>query len=200
MFRTEGYVPTCYSPVCRSPCGALDLHVLGLPPAFALSQDQTLKLDEIDSGRSHVLTRSTTPTDRAFGLAPKSSKEPVRCTLNVDRQVSSMTAPQKGCPFRGGGPQGLRRPRFSFFRFTCQTARRSWRSPSPVDRRAAEAQVPDQGRTTGHTISEELQRRAIAPIADGAPSDRGYMGDTRLLSTDKIPENKHPRFLRDRSI
>ena len=28
---------------------ALDLHVLGLPPAFALSQDQTLKLDEIQS-------------------------------------------------------------------------------------------------------------------------------------------------------
>ena len=46
MFRTKGYVPTCYSPVCRSPCGALDLHVLGLPPAFALSQDQTLKLEE----------------------------------------------------------------------------------------------------------------------------------------------------------
>src|SRR5205823_8181005 len=46
LFRTKGYVPTCYSPVCRSPCGALDLHVLGLPPAFALSQDQTLKLDE----------------------------------------------------------------------------------------------------------------------------------------------------------
>ena len=23
---------------------------------------------------------------------------------------------------RGSGPQGLRRPRFSFFRFTCQTA------------------------------------------------------------------------------
>ena len=46
LFRTRGYVPTRYSPVCRSPCGALDLHVLGLPPAFALSQDQTLKLDE----------------------------------------------------------------------------------------------------------------------------------------------------------
>ena len=26
---------------------AFDLHVLSLPPAFALSQDQTLKLDEI---------------------------------------------------------------------------------------------------------------------------------------------------------
>ena len=29
-----------------TPKGAFDLHVLGLPPAFALSQDQTLKLDE----------------------------------------------------------------------------------------------------------------------------------------------------------
>jgi hypothetical protein len=28
------------------------LHVLGLPPAFALSQDQTLKLDENYPGRS----------------------------------------------------------------------------------------------------------------------------------------------------
>ena len=44
LFRTKGYVPTCYSPVCHSPCGAFDLHVLSLPPAFVLSQDQTLKL------------------------------------------------------------------------------------------------------------------------------------------------------------
>ena len=28
------------------PKDPFDLHVLGLPPAFALSQDQTLKLDE----------------------------------------------------------------------------------------------------------------------------------------------------------
>jgi hypothetical protein len=33
-------------PVAR----ALDLHVLGLPPAFALSQDQTLKLETFDLG------------------------------------------------------------------------------------------------------------------------------------------------------
>ena len=39
-----GEIPTRYSPVCHSPCGAFDLHVLGLPPAFVLSQDQTLKL------------------------------------------------------------------------------------------------------------------------------------------------------------
>ena len=38
-----------------------------------------------------------------------------------------MTALSRGVaeafPIRGRGPQGLRRPRFSFFRFTCQTAR-----------------------------------------------------------------------------
>ena len=47
-----GRLPTCYSPIRRSfhrssprrerPLPALDLHVLGTPPAFVLSQDQTL--------------------------------------------------------------------------------------------------------------------------------------------------------------
>ena len=36
-----------YAPVRHSPCGAFDLHVLGLPPAFALSQDQTLMFDRL---------------------------------------------------------------------------------------------------------------------------------------------------------
>ena len=70
---------------------ALDLHVLGLPPAFALSQDQTLKLDEIDSGRSHVLTRSTTPTDFASGLAPENSKDRCDVPKTSTAKVSSMT-------------------------------------------------------------------------------------------------------------
>jgi hypothetical protein len=33
--------------------------VLGLPPAFALSQDQTLKLDEIDAGWSRLRSDDT---------------------------------------------------------------------------------------------------------------------------------------------
>ena len=45
--RAEGRSPTCYSPVRRSctPERALplDLHVLSTPPAFVLSQDQTLR-------------------------------------------------------------------------------------------------------------------------------------------------------------
>src|SRR6185437_13719435 len=44
LSRTPGQVPTRYSPVRRSPAEtrALDLHVLSAPPAFVLSQDQTL--------------------------------------------------------------------------------------------------------------------------------------------------------------
>jgi hypothetical protein len=56
--RVEGRLLTCYSPVRRSstPEGAfpLDLHVLSTPPAFVLSQDQTLhrKLDPTENETS----------------------------------------------------------------------------------------------------------------------------------------------------
>ena len=42
---TRGQIPTRYSPVrhCRSCPRPCDLHVLSMPPAFALSQDQTLR-------------------------------------------------------------------------------------------------------------------------------------------------------------
>jgi hypothetical protein len=46
----EGRLPTRYSPVRHCTGGlatpfSCDLHVLGTPPAFALSQDQTLHLN-----------------------------------------------------------------------------------------------------------------------------------------------------------
>ncbi len=40
---TSGHVPTRYAPVRRCRCRPRDLHVLSMPPAFALSQDQTLR-------------------------------------------------------------------------------------------------------------------------------------------------------------
>ena len=45
--RLEGRLPRCYSPVCHFPLirrksGSFDLHALDTPPAFILSQDQTL--------------------------------------------------------------------------------------------------------------------------------------------------------------
>jgi len=66
---------------------------------------------------------------------------------------------------RGSGPQGLRRPRFSFFRFTCQTARKPGGFRSPVRREADEAEASDHDRMLVPAISEELRRRAIAPVS-----------------------------------
>ena len=45
--RPKGRLPTCYSPVRHLPFNiatksSVDLHVLSTPPAFVLSQDQTL--------------------------------------------------------------------------------------------------------------------------------------------------------------
>ncbi len=62
LFPTIGPVPTRYSPVCHCPPPeggiSFDLHVLGLPPAFVLSQDQTLSLKERFRGGSLRLSLS----------------------------------------------------------------------------------------------------------------------------------------------
>ena len=60
LSQTLGQVPTRYSPIRRSspnfiPEGnqlgsSLDLHVLSTPPAFVLSQDQTLQLKFMQKG------------------------------------------------------------------------------------------------------------------------------------------------------
>ena len=41
------------------PKDAFDLHVLGLPPAFVLSQDQTLKLTSVHQVPAKAKTRQT---------------------------------------------------------------------------------------------------------------------------------------------
>ena len=89
---------------------------------------------------------------------------------------SRPTVSAQGKPYPESGPQGLRRPRFSFFRFTCQTAR-DFKAPSPVDRRAVEAKAPDLESDAFHRVfSEELRRRAITPTSSvGAPCSR-YIG------------------------
>ena len=88
----KGRFPTRYSPVCHAPCGTSDLHVLGTPPAFILSQDQTLKfhselssqtlrLGNKCSGRKIVLNSSdrpktTTETLKGFLSSIRFSKTP----------------------------------------------------------------------------------------------------------------------------
>ena len=72
-----GHIPTRYSPVRRSPCGALDLHVLGLPPAFVLSQDQTLRLTSgpIATGLNR---QQPVPPSRALAKGPLACFEAFR--------------------------------------------------------------------------------------------------------------------------
>ncbi len=72
----RGRFLTCYSPVRRSvPRGypldrSLDLHVLSAPPAFVLSQDQTLRR-ELTARRSvRGRPRSSSEESRATGLPP----------------------------------------------------------------------------------------------------------------------------------
>src|SRR3954471_10985355 len=105
----------------------LDLHVLSLPPAFALSQDQTLKLD------LKLLNRLITTFDEVPPYLPPSihiEDDPIfvrRSWCNLCKRVppKSFVQPQplKTEVFSDRDSQGLRRPRFSFFIFTCQTAR-----------------------------------------------------------------------------
>ena len=66
---------------------AFDLHVLSLPPAFALSQDQTLML-ESDSkpGLTHVLTE--------VHKYPAPSQRPGIMSLETQGPASSPTEPQ----------------------------------------------------------------------------------------------------------
>ena len=69
--EARGRLLTCYSPVRRSSTTEvafpLDLHVLSTPPAFVLSQDQTLH-------RKH--THQPTPNPQ------KGTKEPANRTIN----------------------------------------------------------------------------------------------------------------------
>ena len=59
-----------------------DLHVLGLPPAFALSQDQTLKLDLNFEPADHiVLTRS----HHTWSIRPKPDQPAVRASQRKQR-------------------------------------------------------------------------------------------------------------------
>src|SRR3954451_3171138 len=57
---TKGGLPTCYSPVRRFPLAearfSLDLHVLSAPPAFVLSQDQTLREEWLPARKPAILS------------------------------------------------------------------------------------------------------------------------------------------------
>src|SRR3569623_1596067 len=72
---TNGQIPTYYSPVRHSsaPEGLLpfDLHVLGMPPAFNLSQDQTLQLMTFGCFIGNQSCLSSPSCEESLGFACK---------------------------------------------------------------------------------------------------------------------------------
>jgi hypothetical protein len=91
---------------------AFDLHVLSLPPAFVLSQDQTLKFEELCS--SGVATGWSMRIDESQA----SFDNYVEAWLHKTHDFSVLICP---CLH---GPPGRRRLRFSFFHLQCQRARK----------------------------------------------------------------------------
>src|SRR5690606_32013976 len=115
----RGRLLTCYAPVRHSPAPegaeAYDLHVLSAPPAFVLSQDQTLRMDSFDIAplRTNVFPRLLgihhfwVPIDgeRKWRLSPGSSSP--RSSLNPDCQTHSWRGSL--APLSGRLPRDTRR-------------------------------------------------------------------------------------------
>jgi hypothetical protein len=68
---TQGQIPTRYSPVrhCMAETIPCDLHVLSMPPAFALSQDQTLRFIPVPITRP---CRQATKTETNYPILANS--------------------------------------------------------------------------------------------------------------------------------
>jgi hypothetical protein len=168
--------------------------VLGLPPAFALSQDQTLKLDE-------NFSRLVTTFDE---VPPTSSARLLARITGVDLKrvppKSRPAAPCKGFPAHGDGPQGLRRPRFSFFRFTCQTARDRV-APLSRSRERSKFLQSDRDRTPGPRMEARIGEgasRARRTTRGGPRTVKGlYRPRGHTLST-LSPRRASGNFMRAR--
>ena len=132
---TIGHVPTRYSPVRRSPhtpkiCFSLDLHVLGLPPAFVLSQDQTLKLIRVNqcqktSAKLHA-KRSPLPQtlEKPDGPRTIKSSKPIGTSWPANADTNPSNQPTFCVTYvkenQDKTPYNKRRPRLPSHQSNCQ--------------------------------------------------------------------------------
>ena len=102
--KVEGRLLTCYSPVRRSSTTEvafpLDLHVLSTPPAFVLSQDQTLhrKQTPTPTKGQHEKKRATSPdkrhnTDKKYCQKLLSSTKETTTTTTLHPQKKRIHKP-----------------------------------------------------------------------------------------------------------
>ena len=104
----EGRLPTCYSPVRRFPPPeggfSLDLHVLSAPPAFVLSQDQTLR-EEVVAPEGASFTLSLSSKSSPEGPRQGSSYPARRSGPSRSRRKRTLLSFQRPSP-----PDGVKKP------------------------------------------------------------------------------------------
>ena len=95
-------MPTCYSPVRRSlwaeTLRSLDLHVLGAPPAFVLSQDQTLQLNLIPVFASKSASTADPNASKFIHVCPHTS-----CRLAIQTSRNDLVPDQLPALSKTGG-------------------------------------------------------------------------------------------------
>ena len=135
---------------------AFDLHVLSLPPAFVLSQDQTLML------RIQSLAKITFEIDENFTPVLQSlslRKDPKTSVTSLDkRDRQSLFQGQDLNPVRGP-----RRPRFSFFYLQLSNNRRSTPSQSLKNQQTTPNRSPAQFTQLLKETLERVRRPPEAP-------------------------------------
>ncbi len=126
--KVQGRSPTCYSPVRHSSHSEehfpFDLHVLSTPPAFVLSQDQTLQTkktprkktrqnsnqNNLTKARHQTLgIKKTTPPTRGGYQSMAKKQQQTKKTTKHTIEFSNNTPPQS--PTRPRSNPATRRPR-----------------------------------------------------------------------------------------
>ena len=167
---------------------ALDLHVLGLPPAFALSQDQTLKLDENFIPADHNVSFDEVPPFIActiciapaiIGVDLKRVPPKSRPTALLPRMHLSMPPPVEEAVRKDSAVHVS----LSSDSLVKQPGARL--TPFPASRKADETTASEPYRRPFLDKSEELLRRATEPVSGRRAVWRGYMGCALSVSTEK---------------
>ena len=162
------------------------MHVLGLPPAFALSQDQTLKLDENFFPADHV--------SHGDARAPPLTRS---VTLMLAHQgVDLKRRPPKSRPDRAAGPKaspgrwrrsaGTPPSTFLFLPIHLSNSPEPREVPSSLHKKERAAEVPHIRRSRmlfTEWVSEGLRRHAIAQRR------RAKKGDISFGSRECQPSN-----------
>ena len=169
--------------------------MLSLPPAFVLSQDQTLRLNQKSSIRLYLVTLKVDALHSASLLdrdpVPHRPKaQGTRFSKRVRRKtLASPTRPKPG-------PQDIRRPRFSFFHIRLSKNRGKPLTPlpkrqqSPAPRRAQPHVSPYQVIATVKGAGEPRRRRRCGSYILTTPQHRQPTIPKKIKPTKKSHPNQ----------